>query len=47
MEKGISKYGPEAKLKDIYDFLEGAFDYHKIRLAIAVFKKQKARSPQQ
>jgi hypothetical protein len=46
MEKGIQKYGAEAKLKDVFDFLEGQFDYHKIRLAMAVYKKRYARSPQ-
>ena len=46
MEKAILIHGPEAKLKDLFDALEGQFDYHKIRLAIAVFKRRSARSPQ-
>ena len=31
----------DAKLKEIYDFLEEAYDYFKIRLAIAVYNKEK------
>jgi ATP-dependent DNA helicase RecQ len=46
MEKAILIHGPDAKLKDIFDALEGQFDYHKIRLAVAVFKRRSARSPQ-
>ncbi|MGV3642099.1 MAG: DNA helicase RecQ [Adhaeribacter sp.] len=47
IEKGIAKYGPDAKLKDIFEFLGEQADYHKIRLAVAVYKKQHARNPQQ
>jgi ATP-dependent DNA helicase RecQ len=31
---------PEAKLKEIFDFLQEAYDYFKIRLAIAVFNRE-------
>jgi len=40
IQNGIQKYGTEAKLKDIFDFLNGQYDYHKIRLALAVYKRK-------
>jgi ATP-dependent DNA helicase RecQ len=40
IQNGIQKYGAEAKLKDIFDFLNGQYDYHKIRLALAVYKRK-------
>jgi ATP-dependent DNA helicase RecQ len=42
IEKSLVQGGSEAKLKEIYDSLNGQYDYHKIRLALAIFnKKQK------
>jgi len=40
IQKGIVKYGHDAKLKDIFDFLDGQLDYYKIRLALAVYKRK-------
>ena len=40
IEKAIAKLGPDAKLKDLYENLGEAFEYHKIRLSIAIYKKQ-------
>ncbi|PIQ21252.1 MAG: DNA helicase RecQ [Cytophagales bacterium CG18_big_fil_WC_8_21_14_2_50_42_9] len=40
IRKGIEKYGAEAELKNIFDFLNGQMDYYKIRLALAVYKRK-------
>lgn len=40
IEKAIAKLGPDAKLKDLYELLGEAYEYHKIRLSIAIFKKE-------
>lgn len=37
---GIAKFGPDGKLKDIFEYLKEQYDYYKIRLAIAVYKKK-------
>jgi ATP-dependent DNA helicase RecQ len=42
IQKAITKLGVEAKLKDLYDLLGEAFEYHKIRLSIAIYKKENA-----
>ena len=35
----IAKLGAEAKLKDLFEELKEQYEYHKIRLAIAIYKK--------
>ncbi|WP_114779292.1 DNA helicase RecQ [Botryobacter ruber] len=38
--RAIEKMGPDAKLKDLFELLGEAYDYYKIRLSLAVYKKQ-------
>ncbi|WP_410962556.1 helix-turn-helix domain-containing protein, partial [Salmonella sp. SAL4358] len=45
----LKTLGPDAKLKEIFDLLQEAYDYLKIRLAMAIYKRQsktcKQKSP--
>ncbi|WP_242919291.1 DNA helicase RecQ [Pontibacter liquoris] len=38
--KMLDKYGTEAKLKDLFEHLEGKYEYYKIRLAVSMYKKE-------
>ncbi|MBC5773594.1 DNA helicase RecQ [Pontibacter sp. KCTC 32443] len=38
--KSIESLGADAKLKDLYDALGEQYEYHKIRLSIAIFKRE-------
>ncbi|OKL41347.1 DNA helicase RecQ [Pontibacter flavimaris] len=40
--KAIAKLGVDAKLKDIFELLNEAYAYYKIRLSISIFKKENA-----
>lgn len=43
IKKAFLQLGPEAKLKEIFEHLQEAYDYFKIRLAAAVFNKENKR----
>ncbi|WP_370523456.1 DNA helicase RecQ [Pontibacter sp. Tf4] len=43
IEKAIYSLGPDAKLKDLYDALKEQYEYHKIRLSIALYKVAQSR----
>ncbi|WP_347156988.1 DNA helicase RecQ [Pontibacter chitinilyticus] len=38
--KVIEKHGTEGKLKEMFEELEGKYEYYKIRLAVSVYKKE-------
>ncbi|WP_299822261.1 DNA helicase RecQ [uncultured Pontibacter sp.] len=40
ISKAIAKLGVDAKLKDVFEHLNEQFEYHKIRLSIALYKKE-------
>ncbi|MFD2244696.1 DNA helicase RecQ [Pontibacter ruber] len=40
--EAIEALGPEAKLKDLFEHLEERYEYFKIRLSVAMYKKQYA-----
>ncbi|GAB3201116.1 ATP-dependent DNA helicase RecQ [Pontibacter aydingkolensis] len=42
ISKAIAKLGVDAKLKDLFEFLEENYEYYKIRLSVSIFKKEKA-----
>ena len=39
----IAKLGTEAKLKDLFEELKEQYEYHKIRLAVSIYKKDNIR----
>ncbi|MDX5348633.1 MAG: RecQ family ATP-dependent DNA helicase, partial [Hymenobacteraceae bacterium] len=39
IQEAIDVHGTDAKLKDLFDHLEGQYEYNKIRLAVSVYKK--------
>ncbi|KAA9346051.1 DNA helicase RecQ [Adhaeribacter soli] len=43
IKAAFMQLGPEAKLKEIYEYLQETYDYFKIRLAAAVFNKENKR----
>ncbi|MCC9135210.1 DNA helicase RecQ [Pontibacter silvestris] len=40
IKKAIEKLGADSKLKDLFEMLGEQYEYHKIRLALAIYKKQ-------
>lgn len=40
IEVALKSLGAEAKMKEVFDLLQEAYDYQKIRLAMAVFKRK-------
>jgi ATP-dependent DNA helicase RecQ len=39
IEMALKSLGPDSKMKEIFDWLQEAYDYHKIRLATGIFKR--------
>ncbi len=39
ISKAIAKLGVDAKLKDMYEYLDEKYDYYKIRLSLSLYKK--------
>ena len=42
ISKAIAKLGVDAKLKDLFEFLDEAYEYYKIRLSVSIYKKEKS-----
>ncbi|MBC5991844.1 DNA helicase RecQ [Pontibacter cellulosilyticus] len=41
ISKAIAKLGVDAKLKDLFEFLDEGYEYYKIRLSVSIYKKDK------
>ena len=42
IRKAIVKLGADAKLKELFEYLEEQYEYYKIRLSVSLFKKENA-----